>query len=75
MRRDCLDEKTFEVEQLCRMRRLVWTCNEGSKLYCLDLDGNGIGKGGKSAVTALATVLMEKIRERDTWITRSCYLQ
>ena len=75
MRREGPDEKTFEVEQLCRMRRLVWKCNVGLKLYELNLAGQGIGEGGQSAVTALATVLMEKIREKDTWITRSCYLQ
>ena len=75
MRSGDLDEKGLEVEQLCRMRRLVLESSEGSKLYDLSLLGEDIGKGGVSAVKALAAVLMEKVREKDVWVTRCCDLQ
>jgi len=58
--RNELEVAKFKEEQVCRMRRLVFKCGEGSKLYSLYLERKKIGAGGLSAVQALADVLQEK---------------
>ena len=57
--------KQFEEDELNRMRRLVFKCSEGSKLYQLHFVDTHIGAGGLSSVKALATVLQEKRSSKD----------
>jgi len=57
------EKKAFKEDQLSRMRCLVLEGAVGSELYWLDLQGKEIGKGGPSAVEALATVLLEKVNK------------
>jgi len=54
------DFAKFEKEQVVRMRRLVFQCGEGSKLFSLNLQRKKIGAGGLTAVKALVAVLQEK---------------
>jgi len=53
------DTAEFAKEELGRMRRLVFKVGIGSRLYYLDLALKRIGRGGRSTVRALATVLQE----------------
>lgn len=74
------EERVFEEEQLARMRSLVCHKGRGSYLFELELDFADIGQGDNSAVQALATVLLDKIKRRDrgklieeercTWLQR-----
>jgi len=70
------DDEHAMVEEINRMRWLIFVEGEGSKLFRLILQYKRIGDCGNRAVKAFCTVLQEEVRDRvDGHVKRCSYIK